>query len=135
MNKLGLVLVLVVAGSFTTASVFAWQTRNTPTDVDGWIHEFYRDAVVDYVLLKYEELKGLQIPSSWEIRNLTAEGWCGSSTIQYVSEGWKVKVTCPVVLDPICPVEIEYSGEISFHWKGTVDQSGNVVEIDFAVVQ
>ena len=136
MNKLRkLMLVLIIAAVFPTATVLAWQSRNTPTNVDGWVHEFYRDAAVDYVLKNHEELKGLQIPSSWETLNLTPWGWYGSSIIQYASDGWTVKVTYPVVPNPICTVEIEYTGEVSFHWKGTVDQDGNVVEMDFAVVQ
>jgi hypothetical protein len=35
-----------------------------------------------------------------------------------------------VVWKPVYTVEINYGGEDGFHWKGTVDQDENVIEIE-----
>ena len=96
--------------------------------------EFGRDTAIDYILQSHEGLGDLQVPSSWETRDLTP-GLVGVSNLQYIGDGWTVNVTSPVVAEPTYTVEIEHTGEVCFHWKGTVDQDGNVVEMDFAVVQ
>lgn len=128
-KKLSLVLVLIVV--LPIASILALQGERTDKIVSK-PPEFAQDAVdtvINYVLLNHEELRGLQTPSSWETRNLTPEGFCGSSTLQFTGEGWTVNISYPVVLEPTYTVEIDYTGEASFQWKGTVDQDGNVVEI------
>lgn len=96
--------------------------------------EFARDTAIDYILQTYEELGGLQVPSSWETRDLTP-GLVGASNLQYIGDGWTVNVSYPVVLKPRYTVEIEYVGDTSFTWKGTVDQSGSVDEQEYAVVR
>ena len=93
--------------------------------------EFARDIAIDYVLQNHEELGGLQPQSSWETRDLTL-GLVGASNLQYIGDIWTVNISYPVVQYPEYTIEIEYRGEISFHWNGTVDQSGNVVEISFS---
>jgi hypothetical protein len=37
-----------------------------------------------------------------------------------------VEASWAVVWKPVYTVEISYGGEGGFHWKGTVDQDGNV---------
>jgi len=120
---LSLVLGLMVALAFPTAAIFAWQ--NGRGDVAPSPPELARDAAIDYALRNYQELKGVLAPSSWETRDLTP-GLCGASNLQYTGDGWTVNVSYPVVLHPEYIVEIEFAGEVSFHWKGTVDQDGNV---------
>jgi len=129
-KKLSLVLVLI-AVVLPIASILALQSERTDK-ITPKPPEFAQDALdtaINYVFLNHEELRGLQTPSSWETRNLTPEGFCGSSTLQFTGDGWTVNITYPVVLEPTYTVEIEYTGEVSFQWKGTVDQDGNVVEI------
>ena len=126
--KLSMVLALVIAGIFPAASLYVWQkSSNIPEGP-----EFARKAAIDFIIMNHKELQNLQIPSSWEIRDLNPERIPGISKLQYNSDGWTINVTNPVVLDPTYTVEIEYTGEISFHWKGTVDQNGKVAEMHFA---
>lgn len=123
-KKLSLVLGLMIALAFPVASIFAWQSGGV--DIEPTPSEFARDKAIDYVLQNHEELKDVQIPSSWETRMLTPEGFCGFLEIQYTGDGWSVSVSNPVVQDPTYTVEIEYTGNVNFHWKGTVDQDGNI---------
>jgi len=97
--------------------------------------EFARYKAIDYILQTHEGLGGIQTPSSWKTRDLNTERLPGVSKLQYIGNGWTVNVTNPVVLDPTYTVEIEYNNGISFQWKGTVDQDGNVDEMDFTVVR
>ena len=52
--------------------------------------------------------------------------------MNYESGGWFVRVSNPTVLKPVDTVSLEYNGDVIFHWEGTVDQGGNVVEVKFA---
>ena len=96
--------------------------------------ESARDAAIEYMLRTHEGLGGLRAPSSWESRDLTP-GLVGASNLQYIGDGWIVNVSYPVVLRPIYTVEIEYTGEVSIHWKGTVDQEGAVDELEYTVAR
>ena len=129
--KLSLVLALVIVGIFPAASIYAWQRANKTPEGP----EFARNAAIDFILMNHEELRNLQIPSSWKVRNLTPEGWVGYTTWQYTGGGWTVEVSNAVVRVPTFSIEIEYAGGVSFLWKGTVDQDGNVVEMEYTVVQ
>ena len=96
--------------------------------------ESARDAAIEYMLRTHEGLGGLRAPSPWESRDLTPE-LVGASNLQYIGDGWAVNVSYPVVLRPIYTVEIEYTGEVSIHWKGTVDQEGAVDELEYTVAR
>ena len=129
--KLGIVLALAFAGVFPAASIYAWQSREANPMPEG--SEFGRDAAIDYILLYHGELRGLGTPSIWQERNLTPEGLVGSNVVEFTSDGWTVKVSNAVVLEPVYTVEIEFVGDVDFQWRGTVDQDGNVVELEFTV--
>lgn len=122
MNTLCKVLALIAIGLFSINTVYAlWKG---PT--------FYRDTAIDYILANHEELKDLQVPSSWETEISTPDE--DSYIIQYIGDDWTVNVTYPNKLNPTHTVEVEYTGKVSFHWEGTIDYDGNVVETDFTVV-
>lgn len=92
-----------------------------------------RDIAVAYLIENKETLKDLQAPSSWKVKELTPPDIVGYFSQQFTSEGWTVNVSNPVVWKPTYEVEIEYKGEVSFHWKGTVDQGVNVKESEYSV--
>jgi len=129
MSRLSLILLLIIVGAFSTVSVFAWHSANTIKPP-----EFARDTAINYILHNHEQLKNLQIPSSWEKMDLTPQGLLGLSKLQYIGGGWTVNVTYPVVWRPTYTVEIEYKNGIKAYWKGTVDQAGNVDEKDFTTI-
>jgi hypothetical protein len=93
--------------------------------------EFGRDTAIRFVIATHEELEGLVASSEWETKDLTPEGLLGASKLQYIADGWTVIVSYPVVWKPTYTVEIDFDGEVGFHWKGTVDQAGTVIETEF----
>ncbi len=95
------------------------------------IPERARDAAILYVLENYSELEGLEFPSSMISEQHTPEGWVGSSTFRYLSEGWNVTVQYAVVLHPDLNINIEYTGSINFHWRGVVYNNGEVSATEF----
>jgi len=100
---------------------------------------FGRETALQYILANYPELSGLENPSKirtpWLEGILTPEGLIGSNTVQYTKGEWTVKVSNAVVRDIVYSVEVEFTGDKAFNWKGTVDQDGNVVEIEFATAK
>ena len=96
---------------------------------------FSRDVALEYILESYPELSELvnplKIRTPWHEENLTPKGWVGSTTVQFTKGDWTVKVSNAVVLEPVYTVEVEYTGNNAFCWKGMVDQAGNVSFINF----
>jgi hypothetical protein len=87
-----------------------------------------RDIAVEYVIENMEAMKGVETPSGWIGEETTPSGLLGFSSRRYMCGGWTVNVSWPVVWKPTYQVEIEYTGEFTYSWEGTVDQSGNVEE-------
>jgi hypothetical protein len=136
MNKITVALVVVVVAAFLTAAAFGLQNGTAPEmqkDVPE-PPEVARNTAIDYLMQAHEELAALQVPSSWEMQNLTP-GLLGASNLQYTRDGWTATVRYPVVLEPTYTIDIDYTGEVSFQWIGTVNQDGNISETNFAVVQ
>jgi hypothetical protein len=91
------------------------------------------EAVIRYLSRTHDELLEVAVSSSWETTDLTPEGHVGESKLQFSGAGWTVNVTWAVVLEPVYTFEIEYTGDVSFSWSGTVDQTGAVEEIEFEI--
>ena len=87
-----------------------------------------RDIAVDYVIENIEAMKGVEAPSMWIAEETTPSGLVGFSSRRYFCDGWSVNVSNPVVWKPTYQVEIEYTGEFTCSWEGTVDQSGSIAE-------
>ena len=87
-----------------------------------------RDIAVEYVINNVEAMKGVEIPSRWIAEETTPSGLVGFSSRRYMCEGWTVNVSNPVVWKPTYQVEIEYTGEFTYSWEGTVDQSRGITE-------
>ncbi len=130
MNKKLTVVVLVLAIAFPAVSIYALQNRDPNVEPSG--PEYGRDEAITYILQHYEEFRELGIPASWKKTDVTPDGWVGSNEIHYMGGGWFVRVSNAVVLKPDYTVSLEYNGDVIFHWEGTVDQDGNVVEVEFA---
>ena len=130
MNKKLTVFLLVIAVVLPAVSIYALQNRDTNSEANG--AEYGRDEAITYILHHYEEFKELEVPTSWTKTNVTPEGWVGSNEIHYSGGSWYVRVSNAVVLKPVYTVSLEYNGGVIFHWEGTVDHDGNVVEVEFA---
>ena len=91
------------------------------------------ERVIRFLSLTHDELQGLAVASSWETIDLTPEGLVGASNLQFSGAGWIANVSWAVVLEPVYTFEIEYSGDIDFSWRGTVDQTGAVEETEFEI--
>jgi hypothetical protein len=136
MSKITVVFVVIVVAALSTATALGLQNGTTPEPQESMPEppEFARDTAIDYILQTREEVGTLHVPSSWEMQNLTP-GLLGASNLQYTGDRWTVTVSYPVVLEPKYTVEVEYTGEYSFQWAGTVSQDRNVAETNFTVVQ
>ncbi len=82
-----------------------------------------RDIIVSYLVETYVSV---DTPSEWTAEDLTPGGLVGYFTQEFRGGDWTVTVGNPVVWKLVFDVEVEYSGDISFTWKGTVDQTGSV---------
>jgi hypothetical protein len=90
---------------------------------------------IKYIILNHGELDEVAIPSSWSKKDLTPEELVGATKVQFSGAGWKVNASWPVVLKPTYTFEMEYTGTVSFQWRGTVDQSGTVEELEYSSTQ
>jgi hypothetical protein len=125
-----IVIVLAYTMVLPAASIYAWQNREAKSGLEG--PEFGRNTAIDYILLHHNELGELEIPSYWQMKNVTPEGLVGLNEIHFKGGRWFVRVSNAVVYKPIYTVSLEYNSDVCFHWEGTVDQDGNVVELEFA---
>lgn len=89
------------------------------------------DLAIEYVIENHGQLSGLDVPESWEYEDVTPPSIVGSQTDKYTSDGWIVTSQHPVVQHPVYTIHIEYNGEISFIWEGTVGQNSFVEETFF----
>lgn len=126
----GLMAALIIPAVFIVAARSGEVTEMPEGPVYG------RETALQYILANYPELNGLENPSKirtpWEEENLTPKGWAGSSTLQYSKGEWTIRVSNAVVRFPVYTVEVEFTGDSAFYWKGTVDQYGNVNQITYA---
>jgi len=88
------------------------------------------ELAVEHAIMNFRELDGVSAPESWEVEDLTPEGLVGASKSKFMGDSWTVEASWAVVWKPVYTVEINYGGEDGFHWKGTVDQDGNIVKIE-----
>ena len=88
------------------------------------------ELAVEYAILNFRELDGVSAPESWEVEDLTPQGLVGASKRKFTGDSWTVEASWAVVWKPVYTVEINHGGEDGFHWKGTVDQDENVIEME-----
>jgi hypothetical protein len=77
-----------------------------------------RDAAINYIISKY----GLNVkaPTTWTVVDTTPEGLLGYQTLLYTSGDWRVVVKHGLTLTPIYSISVQYSGDSSFTWTGTL---------------
>ncbi len=97
--------------------------------------ELAKDLAIDYMLENHPELGTIHKPDVWAFEILTPPGLVGASNLQYIGDGWTVNVSYPVVQYPEYTVEIEYTDDVGFQWKGIVDQSKKVTELEYSVTR
>ncbi len=131
MKKMSWVIGLMTALVITSLYSVAVQSGEAPRVIE--TQEDAIDIALDYILNSHAGLSGLRIPSTWVNEGLVYEDIVGYSVVQYASGEWTAEIGNAVVLEPVYDVEVEFTGELNFVWKGTVDQSGNVVETEFAL--
>lgn len=96
--------------------------------------ELAREKAIDYVF-RIHNIKGVVTTSSWTELSLTPRNWVGLNKVRYTGDGWNVTISNAVVLRPLYNIEIGYSAEFSFQWRGTVGPDGEIVETEFTVVK
>jgi len=87
-----------------------------------------RDTAMNYVFSVYGPPNaGDTPPTDWTEENITPAGLLGASTFEYTAGNWVVTVSFPIVPEATYTVVIDNQPD-SFHWEGTVDAQGRVVE-------
>jgi hypothetical protein len=124
---IGLMTALVIMSLYSVAV----QSGEAPRVIE--TREDAIDAAMDYIINSHGGLSDLEIPSAWINKGLVYEDIVGYSVVQYTSGHWTAEVGNAVVQEPVYDVEVVFTGELGFVWKGTVDQSGNVVETEYAM--
>jgi hypothetical protein len=81
--------------------------------------ESARDAIISYIISRYDFK--VEAPKSWAVVDTTPEGLLGFQTLQYTSGDWRVVVKHGLTLTPIYGISIQYSGDNSFTWTGTLE--------------
>jgi hypothetical protein len=113
---------LLVLCIFPT-SIYAMQNNQLNIDIskplEAGTPESARDAIISYIISRY----GLNVeaPKSWTVVDTTPEGLLGYQTLQYTSGEWRVVVKHGLTLTPIYSISIQYSGDDSFTWMGTLE--------------
>lgn len=128
-KKMSWVIGLMTALVITSLYSVAVQSGEAPRVIE--TQEDAIDSALDYILNGHVGLSGLRVPSTWVNEGLVYEDIMGYSVVRYTSGEWTAEVGNAVVQEPVFDVEVVFTGELRFVWKGTVDQSGNVVETKF----
>ncbi len=131
MKKMSWVIGLMTALVIMSLYSVAVQSGEAPRVIE--TREDAIGSALDYILNGREGLSGLRIPSTWVNEGLVYEDIVGYSVVQFTSGDWTGEVGNAVVQEPVYDLEVVFNGEPSFVWKGRVDQSGNVVETEFAL--
>jgi hypothetical protein len=92
---------------------------DTPKPQEASTPENARDAIINYVIYRYD--LNVEAPKSWAVVDTTPEGLLGYQTLQYTSSDWRVVVKHGVTLTPIYSISIQYTGDNSFTWTGTLE--------------
>jgi hypothetical protein len=104
------------------ATIYALQNTqlniDTPIPQEADTPESARDVVINYIISKY----GLNVkaPTTWTVVDTTPEGLLGYQTLLYTSGDWRVVVKHGLTLTPIYSISVQYSGDDSFTWTGTL---------------
>ena len=81
-----------------------------------------RDLVVEYLIATEKHLMDSEPPMEWDTEVLQKPNVAGHISLRFTGDGWSVTVSNAVVQKPVYQIELEYIGEVSFSWTGTVDQ-------------
>jgi hypothetical protein len=85
--------------------------------------DMFPEFAVQYILNNYVVDPETEVVSSWtEIDE--SGSLVGYTVIIYEAGNWVVKVEYPVVAEPIYKVSVNYTGESSFSWIGSIDTRG-----------
>jgi hypothetical protein len=122
MRQLAIIAAALLVLCIFPTTIYAMQNSQQNLDLskplEAGTPEIARDAIISYIISKY----GLNIeaPKSWTVVDTTPEGLLGYQTLQYTSGDWRVVVKHGVTLTPIYSISIQYSGDNSFTWVGTL---------------
>ena len=88
--------------------------------------DMFPDFAVQYILNNYVVDPETEVVSSWtEIDE--SGSLVGYTVIIYEAGNWVVKVEYPVVAEPIYKISVNYTGESSFSWIGSIDTQGETI--------
>jgi hypothetical protein len=122
MRQLAIIAAALLVLCIFPTSIYAMQNNQQNLDpsnpLEAGTPESARDAVISYIISRYGI--NVEAPKSWTVVDTTPEGLLGYQTLQYTSGDWRVVVKHGLTLTPIYSISIQYSGDNSFTWTGTL---------------
>ncbi|MCJ7762822.1 hypothetical protein MUP38_05135 [Candidatus Bathyarchaeota archaeon] len=107
------------------------------------VQEQVRDDAMTFIKTSHPQTAQFMNNLAWTGGRTTPEGIVGAETYTYISQGWNVTITYPVVPNPIYTITADYSAtsansgaSIPYRamWQGTWE-NGNVTEISYDFAQ
>jgi len=123
MRQVTIIAAALLVLCIVPTTIYAMQNNqlniDTSKPLEAGTPESARDAIISYIISRY----GLNVeaPTSWTVVNTTPEGLLGYQTLQYTSGDWRVVVKHGLTLTPIYSISIQYTGDNSFTWTGTLE--------------
>jgi hypothetical protein len=140
-RKLSAVLTFIVVVAIVGGVSWALISFNAPPEFP--IQEQVRDDTMAFIKTNHPETAQFMNNLAWTGGRTTPQGILGAETYTYLSQGWNVTITYPVVSNPIYTIIADYSAtsanssaSIPYRvmWQGTWE-NGNVTETNYAFAQ
>jgi hypothetical protein len=136
LGVLTLVILLAIVGGASWVLIHSNQPPELSTP------EQVRDDAMAYIKGNHPETAPFMNDLAWNGGRVTPTGLVGAETYTYLSQGWNVTITYPVVPNPVYAITADYSststGDVSIPyrviWQGTWE-NGSIVEINYTFAQ
>ena len=132
-----LVIVLAVVGGISWVLV---NSNSPPSELS--TQEEVRDDAMAYIEANHPETAPFMKDLSWTGGRATPTGLVGAETYTYLSLGWNITITYPVIPNPTYTINADYSatstGDVSIPyrviWQGTWENE-SIAEINYTFAQ
>ncbi len=124
-------LLTVIPGLWACSSENDTTSEEGPTTSDLVVKnaEEARDVILDYLREQNPRIAP-EKDTVWEGTDISPSGMVGSTTMEYISGGWTIIVTYPIVLLENTIYQVTISGiSPGWYWKGEIKADGSITEL------
>ncbi len=112
------VLIVVIAGAVFAYSYLTNPTQDNQPQTLPVALDAIRDQAMTYVAANHTQTLPVMTTFHWT-GSRDESGMLGVETYLYTGNDWKVAIEYPVVSNPTCNIDIQYTGDGAFTWTGT----------------